>query len=129
MNFAFIRKEKFFVCINCNRPISPLKYGGHHRNHCPFCLWSKHVDGEKSGDRKSKCLGMMAPVGVSVRRTGEHVLTHKCLKCGFERWNRIAGDDDFGLIDVLDLAGAFKTESKKSRLGAGERLEKGNQRF
>lgn len=99
---SLVIKNYSFACENCKRLVSPVKHGGHHRNHCPFCLWSKHVDGEKSGDRKSKCGGMMKPVKTTTRRTGESVLTHKCLKCGWERWNRIAGDDDFELVTSFD---------------------------
>lgn len=68
-------------------------YGGSYRNHCPFCLWSKHVDGPVPGDRSNPCQGLMEPIAVATRRTGEYVLTHKCCKCGFERYNRVAADD------------------------------------
>ncbi|MBI5465478.1 RNHCP domain-containing protein [Candidatus Gottesmanbacteria bacterium] len=82
----------------------PIKYGGSYRNHCPYCLWSKHVDTDEPGDRGSRCRGMMAPTGVFSRRTGEHVLVHKCQQCGFERYNRIAGDDDFEKVTSLSTA-------------------------
>lgn len=38
-------------------------------------------------------MGLMQPVKLTTKPDGEEVLTHKCLKCGFERWNRVAGDD------------------------------------
>ena len=76
-------------------------YGGSYRNHCPFCLWSKHVDTDKPGDRLNACNGLMEPIGVFTRRTGEYVLVHHCTKCGFERYNLIAGDDDFDKIVKL----------------------------
>ena len=69
--------------------------GGMHRNHCPWCLYSRHVDGRTPGDRASDCGASMAPVGVFSRRKGEHALVHRCLACGFERHNRVAADDDF----------------------------------
>ena len=69
--------------------------GGMHRNHCPWCLYSRHVDGRTPGDRASDCRGSMAPIGVFTRAKGEHALVHRCLSCGFERHNRIAADDDF----------------------------------
>lgn len=40
----------------------------------------------------------MAPIGVFTRPKGEHVIVHRCLSCGFERYNRIAADDDFDLV-------------------------------
>lgn len=40
----------------------------------------------------------MAPAGMFTRPKGEHVILHRCLECGRERYNRIAADDDFGLV-------------------------------
>jgi len=94
----FIARNDGFICENCHQTINPLKFGGHYRNHCPYCLYSKHVDTDIPGDRKSTCLGLMEPIGVFSRRSGEHVLVHKCLKCRLERYNRIAGDDDYELV-------------------------------
>ena len=59
------------------------------------------MDTEEPGDRNSGCKGMMKPVGVFTRKTGEYVLIHKCVACGFERYNRIAGDDDFEKVVKL----------------------------
>jgi hypothetical protein len=72
--------------------------GGRHRNHCPSCLHSRHVDGRTPGDRAGDCGGSMVPVGAFTRPKGEHVLVHRCLSCGFERHNRIAADDDFAAV-------------------------------
>lgn len=94
------RNEKF-ICENCGRDVAPVKYGGSYRNHCPYCLFSKHVDGYVPGDRNSNCRGLMAPVAVFTRKSGEHVIVHRCQKCGLERFNRIAGDDDFELVTHL----------------------------
>ena len=90
----FIAKNDPFICENCGKQVEPIIYGGSYRNHCPFCLYSKHVDGDVPGDRSNQCQGLMEPVGVTTRRTGEYVLVHKCTKCGFERFNRVAGDDN-----------------------------------
>lgn len=40
----------------------------------------------------------MKPVGYFQRPNGEYVLVHRCLGCDFERFNRIAADDDFDLV-------------------------------
>lgn len=40
----------------------------------------------------------MIPAGTFRRRNGEHVIVHRCLSCGVERYNRIAADDDFVLV-------------------------------
>ena len=78
--------------------VGPLPCGGRHRNHCPWCLYSRHVDGNTPGDRASSCQGAMAPVAAFTRPKGEHVVVHRCLSCGLERHNRIAGDDDFDFV-------------------------------
>ncbi len=89
-----------FVCAHCSAEV-PANTDGHYRNHCPFCLWSRHVDDRAPGDRASPCGGSMEPIGQFTRPKGEHVLVHRCLGCGFERHNRIAGDDDFDLVTSL----------------------------
>lgn len=83
--------------------VGPVAYGGSQRNHCPYCLFSRHVDGRKPGDRAAECGGSMEPVGAFTRPKGEHVIVHRCLSCGFERYNRIAADDDFDLVLRLPI--------------------------
>jgi hypothetical protein len=87
-----------FRCRHCRQMVSPPPSGGTHRNHCPYCLHSRHVDARTPGDRASTCGAKMAPVGSFTRGKGEHVVVHRCLSCGFERHNRIAADDDFALV-------------------------------
>ena len=43
----------------------------------------------------------MEPIGAFQRPNGEHVVVHRCQSCGFERFNRIAADDDFDLVLAL----------------------------
>lgn len=83
--------------------VGALLSGGRHRNHCPYCLYSRHVDGDRPGDRASTCGGSMAPIGVFTRPKGEQVLVHRCHACGFERYNRIAADDDIAAVQHLPL--------------------------
>jgi hypothetical protein len=40
----------------------------------------------------------MEAIGHFQRPNEEYVLVHRCLGCGFERFNRIAADDDFDLV-------------------------------
>jgi hypothetical protein len=91
-------RSEEFRCRHCRAFVGALPSGGNHRNHCPFCLYSRHVDGDVPGDRASACGGSMAPAGAYARPKGEHVLVHRCLECGRERHNRIAADDDFQLV-------------------------------
>jgi RNHCP domain-containing protein len=95
--------DESFKCGHCKRFIGPVPSGGRHRNHCPFCLYSKHVDAGQSGDRASACGALMAPIGAFQRPNGEHVVVHRCLGCGFERFNRIAADDDFDFVLSLPV--------------------------
>ena len=62
-----------FTCKVCGRLCTPENAGSGHRNHCPNCLSSLHVDIEP-GDRESDCGGIMEPIGVWVRRGGEVTL-------------------------------------------------------
>lgn len=82
-----------FVCKVCDREVFPEGAGSRHRNHCPNCLTSMHVDIEP-GDRASNCGGYMEPVAVFVRRNGEWAIIHRCKKCGALSANRIAADDN-----------------------------------
>jgi hypothetical protein len=68
--------------------------GTQHRNHCPNCLWSRHVDDDVPGDREADCDASMEPIGVSVRDDGEWALVHRCTACATVHVNRIAGDDN-----------------------------------
>ena len=89
-----------FRCRQCSRPVPASASGTHHRNHCPHCLWSLHVDREP-GDRRSPCQGLMEPVAIWVRQKGEWALVHRCEKCGTFGSNRIAGDDNqFALLSI-----------------------------
>lgn len=86
------------------RGLSPITIGTKNRNHCPFCLYSLHVDDKIAGDRKSKCRGEMQPIGLTFKkegtdkygkeRQGEIMLVHECNKCGKININRLAGDDE-----------------------------------
>ena len=92
-----------FVCIHCHASIGPTVSGGRHRNHCPRCLYSRHVDDARPGDRASACQGAMAPIGRFERANGEPVIVHRCLRCHFERHNRIAADDNWERYQALPL--------------------------
>jgi hypothetical protein len=90
-----------FVCAHCGCAVTPQSFGTAHRNHCPRCLWSRHVD-LRPGDRRSTCRGPMEPVAVWLRHGGEWALIHRCTECGALRSNRIAGDDNE--LSLISLA-------------------------
>ena len=92
-----------FKCRNCRAFIGAPPSGGQQRNHCPMCLYSLHVDDKTPGDRRSSCRSLMQPVGVFYRRNLEQVVVHRCLGCGFVRYNRIAADDNPILLAELPV--------------------------
>lgn len=82
-----------FICSGCGRLVTPGGASTAHRNHCPNCLCSKHLD-ISPGDRESDCGGLMEPVAVWVRKGGEWAIIHRCRICGVLSSNRIAADDN-----------------------------------
>ena len=82
-----------FRCKRCRLDVPMHAPGTRHRNHCPLCLWSRHLD-VAPGDRAAGCAGQMEPIGVTVQRDGEWSLVHRCGSCSHVRLNRIAGDDN-----------------------------------
>ncbi len=84
----FIRKTEDFKCKNCGY----LVKGNGYTNHCPKCLYSKHVDIDP-GDRLEKCHGLMKPIGIE-KKNGKYKIIQKCLKCGVERRCKMVDDDE-----------------------------------
>ncbi len=82
-----------FTCKVCGRLVTPEAAGTQHRNHCPNCLASLHVD-DQPGDRAADCGGIMEAVGVWVRKNGEWAVIHRCGRCGHFSSNRVAADDN-----------------------------------
>lgn len=82
-----------FTCKVCGRLCTPQNAGSDHRNHCPNCLASLHVDDEP-GDRAADCGSVMEPIAVWVRKGGEWAIIHRCKRCGKLSSNRVAADDN-----------------------------------
>lgn len=82
-----------FTCKACGHLVTPEEAGTQHRNHCPNCLSSLHVDNEP-GDRAADCGGVMEPISVWVRNNGEWAIIHRCKRCGALSSNRVAADDN-----------------------------------
>ncbi|WP_242942155.1 RNHCP domain-containing protein [Provencibacterium massiliense] len=95
------KDDPCFVCKVCGSTVALEGAGTRHRNHCPNCLSSVHLD-EEPGDRKSICQGVMDPVGVWVRADGEWAILHRCRSCGVFHSNRIAADDN--PVKLMSLA-------------------------
>lgn len=94
----FVEIDEEFVCENCNKKVDKLIYSC--RNHCPYCLYSKHVD-INPGDRAESCHGLLMPIGVENNSKKGFVIVYRCQKCGAIRKNIAAKDDNMGLIIKL----------------------------
>jgi hypothetical protein len=101
-----------FRCGNCDALVSSMNMlsGVQNRNHCPYCLWSRHLDLYSAGDRLSACKAGMRPIGLTMKKSrnkyqlsprGELMLVHECTECETLSINRIAADDD--TKTVLDV--------------------------
>jgi len=90
---TFIARQEPFICEHCGEKVEPLANGSY-RNHCPKCLYSKHVDKEGPGDRRSECKGLMKPKGLDFRSGKGWMIIHACERCRKEIPNIQAPDDD-----------------------------------
>jgi len=98
-----------FRCEHCHAIVSSahLLSGVNNRNHCPYCLWSCHLDLFAAGDRLSACKASMKPIGLTLKKgrnkyqrepRGELMLIHECVECKTLSINRIAADDDSATV-------------------------------
>lgn len=92
---TFQKKTEDFRCERCDAAIS----GSGYTNHCPKCLWSKHVD-IFPGDRLASCGSLMEPVALSHEGKNDKI-THRCLACGYEKKNKVTENDDFEALLAL----------------------------
>ena len=92
---SFQKRVENFTCEHCHAVV----VGDGYTNHCPKCLWSKHVD-VNPGDRAEKCGGMMEPVRIE-GATPDYVLVHRCERCGIERRNKLSASDDMSAVAAI----------------------------
>lgn len=95
--FKMVDEE--FICENCGEEIQKLNYTA--RDHCPYCLYSKHVD-IFPGDRANTCMGLMKPVGIE-KYKNTYKIIYKCSKCKQIHKNIMATDDNYDLIVKLSV--------------------------
>ncbi|HEY4522084.1 MAG TPA: RNHCP domain-containing protein [Candidatus Paceibacterota bacterium] len=91
----FQRRIEDFTCEHCRA----LVLGNGYTNHCPVCLWSKHVD-IHPGDRKAACGGLMRPLRLE-GASPDYVLVHRCESCAIEKRNMVSSEDSPGALVVL----------------------------
>ena len=96
MTRKFQKKQEDFICEKCGQKVKGTGY----TNHCPFCLWSKHVD-NYPGDRSNNCGGLMEPIGVDLEKDIYHLI-FKCKNCGATKRNKVQKEDDFSkVVDIV----------------------------
>ena len=90
----FNELDEGFICENCHKEVKPLGYSS--RDHCPYCLYSKHVD-INPGDRLNPCKGLLKPKKKK-KYKDTYKIVYKCNKCNKLHKNIIAKDDDMNEI-------------------------------
>ena len=96
----FTMRDEEFICENCGQLVNPLGYTA--RDHCPHCLYSKHVD-IMPGDRQNTCKGLLKPIGIEKFKDTYKIL-YKCTSCNEPHKNIMAKDDNMELIIELSKA-------------------------
>ena len=96
----FIMRDEEFICENCHKNVNRLNYTA--RDHCPYCLYSKHVD-ITPGDRLNECKGLLEPVLIE-KFKDTYKIVYKCKKCKQIHKNIMARDDDYNKIIELSKA-------------------------
>ena len=84
----FTKTTEDFICEHCGEEV----IGNGYTNHCPHCLWSKHVD-NNPGDRAAKCGGLMKPAKTEYEH-GQWIITHTCQICGHTKRNKTSPNDN-----------------------------------
>lgn len=90
----FIMLNENFKCDNCGKDIV-LHPEWSARNHCPYCLYSKHLDNISPWDRGSTCLWLMLPIDIDYKKNKWYMIKHVCKKCNKNILNKVAPDDNF----------------------------------
>ncbi len=96
----FTKRDEGFICENCGKKVEKLGYTS--RDHCPYCLCSKHVD-NMPGDREETCHGILRPIQTIIDSKKGYIIIYKCDKCGKIHKNKVAMDDDMDLIIKLTV--------------------------
>ncbi|HEY4488551.1 MAG TPA: RNHCP domain-containing protein [Candidatus Paceibacterota bacterium] len=104
---TFERTVENFICEHCDAHVE----GSGYTNHCPLCLWSKHVD-VYPGDRAEPCGAMMEPVAIEGASPAYRVV-HHCTKCGQMRRIGVSPYDSIDALVSLAQRIAAKDEDAK----------------
>jgi len=92
---TFLKTKEDFICQVCGEEVK----GDGFTDHCPNCLWGKHVD-ISPGDRLSDCKGLMEPIEIDKKGDKWRIL-YLCQECGYKHWNKTSPNDSFKKIVEL----------------------------
>lgn len=88
----FQRKIENFICEHCQFAVT----GNGYTDHCPQCLYSKHVD-INPGDRQCDCHGLLKPTAVEYKKD-KYLIYYQCEKCNHLHRVKSSSEDN---IDTL----------------------------
>jgi len=91
----FQRKKEDFTCDVCGFRVEGTEY----TDHCPKCLWSKHID-INPGDRLATCKGLMEPIGCSLKH-GKKMLHYQCRGCSHTHKVEASPEDNLEILVEL----------------------------
>lgn len=95
----FVMKDEQFICEHCHQLVNKANYTA--RDHCPHCLYSKHVD-INPGDRMNTCHGLLKPIGIEKFKNSFKIV-YQCMKCKKTHKNIMIHDDDMDIIIELSI--------------------------
>ena len=95
----FNELDEGFICEHCGKEVKKAEYTA--RDHCPYCLYSKHLD-INPGDRSNNCKGLLEPIGIE-KFKNKYKIIYKCKKCNELHKNITAADDNFEAIIQLSV--------------------------
>ena len=98
--WKFIVINEGFICENCWKKVEKW-LDWEIRNHCNFCLYSKHLDKNFPWDRESDCFWIMKPVWIDYKKNKGFMIKHRCQKCFKEILNKLASDDNIEVYKEL----------------------------
>ncbi|MDD3661446.1 MAG: RNHCP domain-containing protein [Candidatus Dojkabacteria bacterium] len=92
---TFTRTQETFTCEVCGA----VTHGNGYTDHCPNCLWSKHVD-VNPGDRRATCRGLMEPIGCTTSNKTTRI-HYRCTVCAYRHQVTTAPGDNQEAIQKI----------------------------
>ncbi len=81
----FKKMNESFACHHCKKDVPAAQKTC--RDHCPYCLYSKHVD-NNPGDRLARCEGILKPMAYAKHGKKGFMIHYICQSCGQKKVNK-----------------------------------------